>query len=351
MTFRTALPTPVQTRRTLLRFGVAVGAVLATGQLRAQITDKVKVAAVYPVPIGQPWVSRVHKALVMAQHRGEITYVYSENVSASDYAATLRKYAKQGVQLIISEAFDAEAETNTRRVANDYPEIAFLVGSANRPQQPNFAVFDNYIQEPIYLTGMIAGGLSQTGIIGLVAGYPVPKINRLLHAFMDGVREINPDAKFLVTFVQSWFDPLKATHAALAQIDQGADVLFAERLGVAEAAQQRGKLVIGCTMDTQPQYPDTVVTSAIWDVEPTMERALTMVKRGTFKADDYGKYSQMRYEGAMLAPLGTFQHKVPSALMNRVLARQQTILDGSFTIKPNQTPPQTSASPVQTSGK
>jgi len=344
MSFRTSLPTIGQTRRELLRFGAAMGAVLMTGKLQAQTGDKIKVAAVYTAPIAQPWVLRVHKALVLAQLRGEISYVYSENITISDYAATMRKYAQQGVQLIVGEAFDPQIESDARRVANDYPNIAFLVGSANRPQQPNFSVFDNYIQEPTYLTGMIAGGLSRTEIIGLIAGYPIPKINRLLHAFMDGVREINPDAKFLVTFVQSWFDPLKAKQAAFAQLDRGADVLFAERLGVADAAQQRGKLAIGCISDTQPQYPDTVVTSAIWDMEPTIERALTMVKRGTFKADDYGKYSQMRYQGAMLAPLGTFEHKVPSALIARVQARQRTILDGSFTIKLNQTPPQSSPS-------
>src|SRR3546814_4505185 len=62
---------------------------------------------------------------------------------------------------------------------------------------------------------------------------------------------------------------------------------------------------------TQPQYPDTVVVSALWNMEPTIERALTMVRRGTFKADDYGKYSQMRYQGSMLAPLGTFADKLP----------------------------------------
>src|SRR3546814_14571297 len=94
---------------------------------------------------------------------------------------------------------------------------------------------------------------------------------------------------------------------------------------------------------TQPQYPDTVVVSALWNMEPTIERALTMVRRGTFKADDYGKYSQMRYQGSMLAPLGTFADKLPDELTVRVRARQKAILDGTFSVKINDNPPQSSA--------
>jgi len=351
MTIGASLPTTELTRRrALLQLGAAVGAILIAGKLHAQSDDKIKVAAVYTVPIGQPWASRVHKALVLARTRGEIDYLYSENILPENYEAAMRKYARQGVQLIIGEAFSSES--SVYRIAKEYPNIAFLVGSTNRPQQPNLSVFNNYIQEPVYLAGMLAGGMSRTGTIGLIACDPIPGINRLLHAFMDGVREINPDAKFLLTFIHSRFDPLKAKQAALSQIDQGADVLYAEHFGAAEAAEQRGKLIISNIVDMQAQYPDTVISSAIWDMAPTIERALTMVKRGTFKADDYGKYSQMRYQGAMLAPLGTFKDKVPSALIARVEARQQTMLDGRFTIKLNDAPlSPTSRSATQMSGK
>jgi len=342
MTFRNSLPAPGQTRRTLLRLGVAAGAVLAAGSAWSQapqpVSGKIKVAAVYTVPIGQQWVSRVHKALILARTRGEIDYQYAENIPHSDYEAALRKYADQGAQLIVGEAFRAEAAA--RKVARDYPGIAFLMGSSGRPQQPNFSVFDNYIQEPAYLSGMIAGGLSESGKIGLVGGYPIPEVNRLMHAFMDGAREINPDAQFSVAFIGSWFDPAKAKQAAFAMIDQGVDVLYAERFGVAEAAQERGKLAIGNVIDTQPQYPDTVVASALWNMEPTIDRALTMVRRGTFKADDYGKYSQMRYQGSMLSPLGTFEGKLPGGLVASVQARQKAILDGSFSVRIDDTPPQ-----------
>lgn len=337
MTLCTSSLTPSHSRRVLLKLGTAIAAMMATGNLRAQANGGVvKVAAVFNTPLDQPWVARVHEALMQAQQRGEIDYVYAENVAKSAYEKTLREHADAGAQLIVSAAF--QNEQRIYQVAKDYPNIAFLVGSSDRPQQSNVAVFDNHIHEPTYLTGMVAGGMSQTGIISLIAGYPIPRTNRLLHAFMDGAREINPDAKFLVTFIQTWFGPVKARQAAFTHIDQGADVLYAERLGVAEAARERGKLIVGSNIDMKAQYPDTVIASAIWEVGPTIERALTMVKRGTFKADDYGKYSQMRYQGAALSSLGTSERKIPTALIALVQARHQTILDGSFTIKLNDAP-------------
>ena len=85
-----------------------------------------------------------------------------------------------------------------------------------------------------------------------------------MHAFMAGAKETNPKVEFTITFINSWFDPPKAKEATFAMIDKGADVLYAERFGVSDAAKEKGKLAIGNVIDTQPQYPDTVVASAIW---------------------------------------------------------------------------------------
>ncbi|MFX5578831.1 BMP family ABC transporter substrate-binding protein, partial [Acinetobacter baumannii] len=81
------------------------------------------------------------------------------------------------------------------------------------PAGKNFSVFDNWIQEPSFLTGMIAGAMTKSNVIGMVGGYPIPEVNRLMQAFMDGARETNPNVKFLVSFIGSWFDPPKAKEA------------------------------------------------------------------------------------------------------------------------------------------
>lgn len=325
-------------RRALVAAALAATA-LAPGLAAAQA--RLKVAAIYTVPFEQQWVSRIHQALKAAESRGEIEYKASENVANADYERVMREYANGGNQLILGESFAVEAAA--RRVAKDFPKVAFLMGSSGKPQAPNFSVFDNYIQEPAYLTGMIAGGMTKSNKIGMVGGFPIPEVNRLMHAFMAGAREVNPKVEFTVTFINSWFDPPKAKEAAFAMVDRGADILYAERFGVSDAAKERGKLAIGNVIDTQDKYPDTVVASAIWHMEPTVELAIRNVKEGKFKADDYGQYSMMKHKGSSLAPLGTFEKKVPAELMAKVRAREKDILAGKFTVKVDDSQPKSTA--------
>ena len=321
-------------RRTTLGIALAAATTLSAP---AFAQAKLKVAAIYTVPVEQQWVSRIDKALRAAVARGEIEYVFSENVANADYERVMRQYAEAGNTLIVGESFAVEAAA--RKVAKDYPKVSFLMGSSGKPQAPNFSVFDNYIQEPAYLTGMVAGGMTKTNKIGMVGGFPIPEVNRLMHAFMAGAKEVNPKVEFTVTFINSWFDPPKAKEATFAMIDKGADVLYAERFGVSDAAKEKGKLAIGNVIDTQAQYPDTVVASALWHMEPTIDLALKNVKDGKFKAEDYGPYSMMKPGGSTLSPLGTFDAKVPKAVKDKVAARQKEILAGTFKVKVDDNPP------------
>jgi basic membrane lipoprotein Med (substrate-binding protein (PBP1-ABC) superfamily) len=213
------------------------------------------------------------------------------------------------------------------------------MGSSFGPSGKNFSVFDNWIHEPSYLTGMIAGGMTKTNKIGVVGGYPIPEVNRLIHAFMDGAREINPNVQFMVSFIGSWFDPPKAKESAFAQIERGADIMYAERFGVSDAAMEKGILAIGNVIDTQSDYPSTVVASALWHMEPSINRAIGKVKSGSFEPEDYGPYSFMVHGGASLANYGTFESKIPSSLKQKVAERQQEIKDGLFRVNVNDQEP------------
>jgi basic membrane lipoprotein Med (substrate-binding protein (PBP1-ABC) superfamily) len=333
--------TPSITPFTARRLVVAtLGAGALAGAVPAWAQTKMKVAAIYTVPVEQQWVSRIHKALNAAVARGEIEYKFSENVANADYERVMRQYAEQGNTFIVGESFAVEAAA--RKVAKDYPKVAFLMGSSGKPQAPNFSVFDNYIQEPAYLTGMIAGAMTKSNKIGMVGGFPIPEVNRLMNAFMMGAKEVNPKVTFQVTFINSWFDPPKAKEAAFAMIDKGADVMYAERFGVSDAAKERKVLAIGNVINTQDKYPETVVASALWNMEPTIDLALKNVKGGKFKAEDYGQYSMMKFKGSELSPLGTFEGKVPKDVMEKVMAKQKAILDGKFTVKVDDNQPKPS---------
>jgi len=318
-------------RRGLLVGGVAAS-VASNLPLAAFAADPIKMAGIYTVPVEQQWVSRIHIAAEALKAAGTVDYTYTENVANTDYPRVMREYCEAGVKLIVGEIFGAEAEA--REVCAEYPDVAFLLGSSFMPDaaaNPNLAVFDNYIQDAAYLSGIVAGGMTK-GNIGMVGGFPIPEVNRLMNAFMAGVREVKPDATFQVSFIGSWFDPPKAKETAFAMIDGGADLMYAERFGVSDAAKERGVLAIGNVIDTQGDYPDTVVTSALWHFEPTLNAAVAAIQGGSFKADNYGTYSYMTAGGCSLAPLGTFEGKVPADVMAKVAEKEAAIKDGSFTV-------------------
>jgi basic membrane lipoprotein Med (substrate-binding protein (PBP1-ABC) superfamily) len=323
-------------RRGLLGAGAGLlGAALAGGSALAQgKTRPIKAAAIYTVPIEQQWVSRIHKALNAAKDRGDVTYKWSENVANNDYERIMRQYAEEGNDLVLGEIFGVERAA--RRVAANYPKVAFLMGSSFGPSKPNLSVFDNFIQEPSYLTGMVAGKATKSGTIGMVGGYAIPEVNRLMQAFMDGAKAVNPNVRFLVSFINSWYDPPKAKEAAFAMIDRGADVMYAERFGVSDAAKERGVKVIGNVIDTSAQYPGTVLASALWHMEPTVDRAIKAVMEGRFEAADYGPYSTMAHGGASLA---LDDKLVPPDVVALVKEKEKEIADGLFRVNVNDAEP------------
>ena len=328
----------------MTKFRAFLGAALAAVALSfaagtQALADTIKVAGIYTQPIQQKWDARLHQALTNAQSRGDIEYVFSEKVSNTDYIRVLREYAESGVDLVVGEAFGISKEA--REVADDYPDIAFLMGDPFRPHGSNFAVFDNYIHEPCYLMGIVAGAMSKSGKIGMVGGYPIGEVNRLFHAFMNGARSVNPDAKFKVTFIGSWYDPPKAKEAAFAQVEAGVDVLYAERAGVVDAAREKGLIAFGNVndMNKEENGTDVVVTSALWDMNNAISHAIQLVKDGKFAAEDYKEWTMMAKGGASLAPYYEFEDKVPADIKAKVEAMQADILSGKYVVEINDEEP------------
>ena len=246
----------------------------------------------------------------------------------------LREYCESGVNLIVGEAFGISKEA--RKVADDYPEIAFLMGDPFKPHGSNFSVFDNYIHEPCYLMGILAGHMTKSKKIGMVGGYPIGEVNRLFHAFMNGAQSVKPDIKFKVTFIGSWYDPPKAKEAAFAQIEAGCDIMYAERAGVVDACREKGILAFGNVndMNKEENGTDVVVTSALWHMESAIGHAIDRVKSGTFSAEEYHHWTMMAKGGASLAPYYEFENRMPVAIVKaEIAALAEQIKAGKFVVE------------------
>ena len=315
----------------VLALGLAVPAVAQD--------EPLTVFAAFATAIEEPWDGVIHVALLEAEEAGQITYDFVDEIGyAGDMERILIEVAEeQAPDIIFGDAFGNEEAV--RRVAGDFPEIAFVFGSGLGPSEPNVSVFDNWIHEPAYLSGLIAGSLSESGVIGVVGGYPVPEVNRIVNAFTIGVTEVNEDAEVLVTFINSWFDPAAAKEAALAQVDAGADLLFAERFGVIEAAQENGLLAFGNMSDQNELAPESVVTGPVWNMTPTVQYVIAQVAGGTYTAQDLKDFSMMGKGGASLAPFHDFEETLDPELVEMVMTRQQEILDGLFRVPIDEEPP------------
>lgn len=299
----------------------------------------IKVAGIYTQPIQQKWDARLHQALVASKDAGEIEYVFSEKVSNTDYIRVLREYCESGVKLIVGEAFGISKEA--RKVADEYPEIAFLMGDPFDKHGKNFSVFDNFIHEPCYLMGILAGSMTKTNKIGLVGGYPIGEVNRLFHAFINGAKSVNPDVQFKVNFIGSWYDPPKAKEAAFAQVEAGVDILYAERAGVVDAAREKGILAFGNVndMNKEENGKDVVVASALWHMESAINNAIAQVKAGTFAAENYKEWTMMQKGGASLSPYYEFDSKIPADAKASVEKIKADILSGAYVVEINDEEP------------
>lgn len=298
----------------------------------AEGPKKLKVFGAFATPIEEPWDGVIHSALLKMQEEGKIEYTYTDDIGyAGDMERVLRETAEQlKPDIIFGDAFGNEEAA--RRVAAEYPQIAFIFGSGLGPSDPNFSVFDNWIHEPAYLCGMLAGGLTKTNVLGVVGGYPVPEVNRLVNAFIAGAKETNPEVKVLATFINSWFDPAAAKEAALAQIDSGADVLYAERFGVIEAAAENNLFAFGNMSDQNELAPDFVISSPVWNMTPTVEYIINQVQSGAYTAQDLKDFSMVAKGGASLAPFHGTESKIPPDLLAKVREREQQIKSGLFRV-------------------
>jgi basic membrane lipoprotein Med (substrate-binding protein (PBP1-ABC) superfamily) len=286
----------------------------------------------FATPIEEPWDGVIHQALKKAADEGKIAYEHQDSIGYSgDMERVLRQIAEtKKPAAIFGDAFGNEEAV--RRVAKDFPKIAFVFGSGGGPAEPNMAVFDNWIHEPAYLCGMLAGGMTKSGTIGVVGGMPVPEVNRIVNAFKAGVKEINPKAKVKVSFINSWFDPAAAKEAALAQIGTGADVLFAERFGVVEAAASKSLFVFGNMSDQNSLAPQYVLTGPVWNMTPTIEYVIKQVNAGSFTGQDLKDFSMVAKGGASMAPFHGLESKIPADLLKKVQEREAQIKSGNFRV-------------------
>ncbi len=319
---------------------------------------KIVVRAVFQTPVSEPWDGAIHNAILAVaeefKERGiEVDYQFVDRkIDPKEFELALRDAAKVA-DIVFLDAF--LKEDIARRVAKDFPDVAFAAGSEYLPMKPNFAVFDNWLHQPAFLAGIIAGKITKTNKIGVVAAMEINEVNRIVNAFIAGAKMINPDVKAKVVYLlgnippgeSPWYHPATAKRLAKTLIDLGVDVIFAERVGAEEAAMEakaEGKEVwiIGNMADQYERAPDVTITSLVWDMRPTVRIALERVLSGTWVADNLGTYSWMSFGGSYLAPFHHFGEPSPpmtQEILDLVKEWETKILEGLTWVPIIESPP------------
>lgn len=297
--------------------------------------DGIRVALVLPGEINDlSWNQQMYDGAQALESEGLVSELaYTELVPEGDAERAIRGYADDGFDLIVAHSF-GYGET-TKAVAADHPDTAFAWAGGIAGQEGNVADYEQPFHEAYYLLGILAGDVSETGVLGGAGGFDIPACHSLIEAFYLGAQEVNPDATGITTYVGDWIDVARAKEAAAAAADDGADVFAAcgegPVLGQIELAQERGLLATGYVGDMSSLAPDTVLASMVWDTAELLRPMIEDVQAGSFAPAKY--YSVGVAEDGLLVLINPeLADRISDEAMELLETRTAEIKDGSFEV-------------------
>jgi len=293
-------------------------------------TQPLKIAFAYVGPVGDAgWTFAHDKArkAVEAEFGNKVTTSYVENVpEAADAERVLRDMVSQDARLVFGTTFGYME--SMRKVAADAKDVKFEHATGYKTA-PNLRTYDSRTYEGAYLVGVIAGGMTKSNILGVVASIPIPEVIRNIDAFTLGAQSVNPKVTTKVVWVNKWFDPPTEGDGAQALLNDGADVLMqnTDSSAVLQTAEKAGKFGFGWDSDMQKFGPNAHLALAIIDWAPYYKKAVKDVLEGTWKVEQtwWGVP-----QGAI--DVVSVSDKVPAELKAKLAAAKQGLADGSFAI-------------------
>ena len=289
-------------------------------------TETFSVVFLYPSPVGEfGWTYEHERGRQQLEsrlgHWAKITYI--ENVpEGPDATEVIRDLAQQGYKMIFGTSYGYMDPISV--AALEFPDVLFEHCSGSKTSS-NMSTYFGRMYQPHYLSGIVAGAMTVSDTIGYVASFPIPEVIRGVNAFTLGVRSTNPNAEVWVVWTYSWFDPVKEREAAMALLDNGADIIaqHQDSLAPQEAARERGMLSIGYSSDMRPFVGDTVLTSPMWNWGAYYVQTVQNMLDGIWTTHQYWGSMQDGVVG-----LADFSPLVPQNVRDLVKTAKQEIFGG-----------------------
>ncbi|MCZ6727676.1 MAG: BMP family ABC transporter substrate-binding protein [Acidobacteria bacterium] len=288
----------------------------------------VKAAFIYVSPVGDAgWTLAHDNARQVIDALPYVETAYTEAVpEGAEAERTINQYVRDGYNLIFTTSFGYMDPTIN--VASSSPDVTFMHCSGFKTAD-NVGTYFGRMYQPRYLTGIIAGKMSESNVIGYVAAHPIPEVIRGINAFALGVQSVNPEAKVHVVWTQTWYDPAKEREAAESLLDIGADIIAQHQDTPApqQAAEKRGHYSFGYNSDMSSFAPAAHLTAPIWNWDVVYEAVVEQVHNGTWASSQY--WGGLAEGVVGLAP---YSELVPQDVRDLVEAKKAEIVAGTWDV-------------------
>jgi basic membrane lipoprotein Med (substrate-binding protein (PBP1-ABC) superfamily) len=215
------------------------------------------------------WYAGAYEGLLMLRDSLGAEVSHQQTRTPAEFDEAFLSYASAGYDLIFAHGF--EYQDAAMRAGEQFPDVTIVVSGGGKVSA-NVVPLIFELEEGSYLAGMVAGGMTRSGVVGMVGGVAIPPVQGTFRAFEAGVLALRPDARILEAFIGNWDDVGAAKEAAVAQLRQGADVLIhntdAASFGIFQAVREsvaagRTAWALGMNRDQNHVAPDVILASAV----------------------------------------------------------------------------------------
>jgi basic membrane protein A len=293
--------------------------------------EPLKIAFAYVGPVGDGGWTFAHdnaRKALEKEFGDKIQTSFVESVPESaDAERVIRDMVGQGNKLIFGTTFGYMEPM--LKVAADTPDVKFEHATGYK-QAPNMRTYDSRTYEGAYMAGVIAGKMTKSNTLGVVASIPIPEVIRNINSFTLGAQSSNPKVKTKVVWVNEWFNPPKETEAATSLINGGADILFqnTDSPAVLKTAEEKGKRAFGWDSDMTAYGPKAHLASAVINWGPYYIKATREALEGKWTGGGH-TWSGVK-DGAI--DIVSIADDVPAETKAKIDDIKKGLTDGSFVI-------------------
>ncbi len=291
-----------------------------------------KVALLTPGPVSdQSWNGGAYQGLLWIRDSLGAQISHVQTKTPAEFEDNFRQYGAQGFNLVFGHGF--EFQDAARRVAPEFPRTLYVTTSGST-SGPNLAGMTFGFADASYLAGMLAAAVTKTKKVATLGGTALPPVVESFRAFEQGAHAVDSSVRIVSSYIGNWDDVSAGKEQALAQIAQGADVIFqnadAAGLGVFQAARERNALVIGSNSNQNSVAPDVTLGSVVIDLPRAFLQIAREVKAKTFQPRVVELGEESHVVTLVLNP--PMIARIPADARARIDSLQTLMLAGRYTV-------------------